>query len=34
MANQFGISKEEMIHPDALSDIVLDMCSPIEELTA
>ncbi|MGR4989371.1 TetR/AcrR family transcriptional regulator [Vibrio rotiferianus] len=34
MANQFGISKEEMIHPDALSDIVLDMCCPIEELTA
>ncbi|WP_050905648.1 TetR/AcrR family transcriptional regulator [Vibrio campbellii] len=34
MANQFGISKEDMIHPEHLSEIVIKMCCPIEELTA
>lgn len=34
MANQFGISKEDMIHPEHLSEIVIKMCCPIAELTA
>ncbi|MDF2154847.1 TetR/AcrR family transcriptional regulator [Vibrio sp. CAU 1672] len=33
MANQFGISKEAMIHPAKLNDIVIEMCCPIEEIS-
>lgn len=31
MASQFGIAKEEMIHPNSLDDIVIDMCSTIDK---
>ncbi|MEF1341137.1 TetR/AcrR family transcriptional regulator, partial [Vibrio rotiferianus] len=34
MANQFSVNKEDMIHPSELSEIVTQMCCPIEELTA
>ncbi len=30
MASQFSITKDEMIHPDKLQDIVLDMCCSID----
>ncbi|KNY42602.1 TetR family transcriptional regulator [Vibrio harveyi] len=34
MASQFSVNKEDMIHPDKLSEVVIDMCCPIEELSA
>ncbi|MEW4340525.1 efflux transporter transcriptional repressor VdeR [Vibrio diabolicus] len=31
MASQFGIAKEDMIHPEKLEDIVIDMCCTIDK---
>ncbi|WP_322805172.1 TetR/AcrR family transcriptional regulator [Vibrio alfacsensis] len=34
MATQFNIDKKDMLQPDSISEIVIDICCPIEDLTA
>ncbi|RJX75212.1 TetR/AcrR family transcriptional regulator [Vibrio sinensis] len=34
MANQFNISKADRLKPNTLEDIVIDMCCPLNELSA